>query len=110
MARRGTGPRLRWRKGQWSIFWTEGGRTRERRTGQTCRGEAEGIFADWLAEQRERPQGLRRPSQYLIADCLAEYAEEHGPETSNPERIAYAIDRLLDWWGSNVIEDVTKAA
>src|SRR5690606_41875167 len=32
MSRRGSGPRLRWRRGQYSIMWTDGGRTRERRT------------------------------------------------------------------------------
>ncbi len=61
-------------------MWTEGGGTRERRTGQTDRGEAEKTFADWLVSRRERPTGKRRPDDTLVTDLLAAYAEEHGPD------------------------------
>lgn len=109
MSRQGHGPRLRQRRGAWVIRWTEGGQTRERRTSAGSREEAEAIFADWLASSRQKPKGLRRASEYLIADCLSEYAEEHGPQTASPDRIAYAIEKLLDWWSDNPVEAVSKA-
>ncbi len=109
MSRQGTGPRLRYRRKAWIIRWTENGRSRERCTGATNREEAEKIFTDWLSERRERPQGLRRASEYLIADCLAEYLEEHGPEVSSKMTLGICVNNLLDWWGTNAVADITKA-
>ncbi len=109
MSRRGSGPRLRYRRKTWIIRWTENGQSRERCTGATCRAEAEEIFTNWLSERRERPQGLRRASEYLIADCLAEYVEEHGPEVVGKQTLAIKVEHLLDWWGNNPVSSVTKA-
>lgn len=110
MARRGEGPRLRYRRNAWVIRWTEGGQTRERRTGARSREEAEALFAEWLAEQRRKPRGRRLSAEYLIADCLSEYLEEHGPETQDPARIAFAMERLLDWWDDATVDAINKAS
>lgn len=110
MARRGSGPRLRWRRGQWSIMWTEGGGTRERRTGTADRAAAEEAFADWLAARRERPKGPRRPDAYLVADLLSDYLVEHAPHTASPETIAQRVDRLLDWWGEATVAEISKSS
>lgn len=109
MPRLGRGPRLDFRRGCWVIRWTEGGRTRERRTGTTDRGEAERSLEDFLASRRERPTGQRRETAYLISDILAEYAEEHGPEIAGAVTLGYNMDRLLDWWEGKKVADVIKA-
>jgi len=110
MPRRGHGPRLRWRREQWVIRWTDAGRTRERRTGAADRAAAEAALADFLTEQRQRPSGPRRPDHYLVPDLLSEYAEEHGSEVASPDTLARNVERLLDWWSSATIADVTKAS
>lgn len=109
MPRLGRGPRLDWRRGCWVIRWTECGRTRERRTGTTDRGEAEGLLAEFIAESRCRPTGKRSEDAYLISDLLADYAEEHGPELGSPETLSYNMGRLLDWWGGKTVAAILKA-
>lgn len=109
MPRLGRGPRLDFRRGCWVIRWTENGCSRERRTGTADRGEAEGVFADWLAARRERPSGQRREAAYLIADLLAEYQEEHGPEIAGAATLGYNVERLLDWWGEKTVSEITKS-
>jgi integrase len=37
---------------------------------------------------------------------LRVYAEKHGPETGHPDRIAFAADRLLDWWGDRCVDAI----
>lgn len=44
------------------------------------REAAETALAEFLAEQRQRPSGPRRPDRYLVPDLLSEYVEEHGSE------------------------------
>lgn len=44
-----------------------------------------------------------------VAEILALYAESHGPETTAPERIGYAIAALLPWWGEASLSEVTNA-
>lgn len=46
------------------------------------------------------------PQHYPIATALNLYAIEHGINTSNPERIASAIERLAPYWGSRVVDDI----
>lgn len=108
MARRGEGPRLRYRRGAWVIRWTEGGQTRERRTGATSRENAEAVFAEWLIGQRQRPQGPRRATEYLIADCLTDYTDERGPKLGDERRLLECVDRLLDWWDDRPISEINK--
>jgi hypothetical protein len=110
MARRNTGPKLRWlaKRGCWYITWTEGGRSRECSTGVTDREQAEIAFAEWLHQRTRSTGGPRDPSEVLITDVLADYAEEHGPTTSAPWRIAYAIAALTTFWQGCAVADVTK--
>lgn len=110
MPRRNAGPRLRWRRGQWSIMWTEGGVTRERRTGQKERGPAEEAFTAWLVERRQRPVGVRPSAQYSVADILTEYAEEHAVNLAGAQTVGYNIDRLLEWWGVATVAEINRAS
>ena len=92
MPRRNSGPRLRWldKRKTWYIFWTEGGRSRERSTCSADRGLADIAFAGFLAERQKRA-GPREPNETLITDLLADYAEDRAPEVVAPDRIAFAI-------------------
>ncbi len=110
MARRGAGPRLRWRRGQWSIMWTENGCTRERRTGQADREAAEGTFTDWLTARRERPLGQRRNEHYLIPYLLSDYQLEHGVHIAGTATMTYNVEALLPWWGEATVAEITKEA
>lgn len=44
-----------------------------------------------------------------IADALAIYAEEHAPTVAAPERLAYAMQALLPFWGALPVSAVKKA-
>lgn len=114
MPRESRGPQLKlynkpgWHRSVWYIVWTERGRSREHSTGESERGPAEAYFAHWLLSRGEdRPRGPRDPHQRLIADVLAAYARERGAETASPERIGFAIDRLLDYWGELRVDAIT---
>ena len=42
----------------------------------------------------------------MIADVLTDYAREKGAHTAAPERIGFAIDRLVEWWGDASVDAV----
>jgi hypothetical protein len=95
-----------WRQAVWYIRWNENGRSHERTTGTSDRREAEKIFACWLIGRTDAQPDPRYPAEAGIADILALYAERRAPKLAAPERIAYAIDRLCDWWRDRRIDAV----
>lgn len=42
-----------------------------------------------------------------ISQALSLYASEHGPTTADPERIGYAVDALLPFWGKLMASTIT---
>jgi integrase len=110
MARRNTGPKLRFldKRGCWYITWTEGGRSRERSTATADREQAEIALAGFLHERTRATGGPRDPSETLITDVLDDYAREHGPTTKAPWRIACAIEALGRFWEGRAVGDVTR--
>ena len=108
MPRRNNGPRLRWldKRGTYYICWTENGRSRERSTGTRDRAAAEIELAEFL-HRRQLNNGPRDPSQILVTDALADYAEERGAKVVAADRIAYAIGPLADFWEGRTISDVS---
>lgn len=50
--------------------------------------------------------GSRRADQITITEVLDIYGREHAVTTAAPERIGYAIDSLLAFWGALTIADV----
>ena len=110
MARRGTGPRLAWRRGAYVIRWTEDGVSRERATGARRREDAESIFATWIAE-RGRPE-RDRAGDPLISDLLGDYALEHGPSLAKSSRFGTGvmIERLLEFWAGRTVAAINKAS
>lgn len=109
MPRPSKGARLYWRKdtGQWAIVDGKD----QRRTGTADRREAEARLAEYIAERDRgsRAGGPADPSDLLIADALQVYLEEHAPHAAAPERIAYAVTPLIDFWGALPVSAVTKA-
>jgi integrase len=111
MPRRNSGPRLRFlkKRGCFYICWTEDGRSRERSTGTSDREQAEIAFAEFL-RIRTLAGGPRDPAEILVTDVLADYAQEHGPRTSAPWRLAYAVAGLAGFWEGRTVAEVTKDA
>lgn len=112
MPRPNTGPRLESVAGRPALYivWYEGGRKRRRSTGTPDRRAAEGQLAAFLRERElaARPAGPADPAAYPIAAALDLYGTLHAPNTADPARIAYAIAPLLDYWGDQVVDAITK--
>jgi integrase len=109
MPRRNSGPRLRFfeRRGCYYIFWTEGGRSRERSTGTTDREEAEKALAVFIFA-RTRRAGPRGPAETLVTTVLGDYAEVHA-DTLGFDRIAYAVRALVPFWQERTVAGVNEA-
>lgn len=112
MPRPNRGPYLKFiaERDRYYIQWSECGCVKKRSTGTSDRKEAQIILADFIRERqiRQQPDGPADPSQYLISDALALYAELHAPTRKAPERIVYAIEPLLDFWEGNTVADISK--
>lgn len=113
MPRPNTGPRLKWieKRKSFYIVWYEAGRERVKATGTTDGGEAEAVLEEFIRDRRsrQRPSGPRDPREFPIADALDLYGRIHAPETKDPARIGCAISALLQFWGDNMVGDITKA-
>lgn len=112
MPRPNTGPRLKRVDGRpyFYIVWFEGGRERRRSTGTADGRTAEAQLAAFLRERElsVRPAGPARPSDYLIAAALDLYGTLHAPSAADPQRIAYAMVPLLQFWGEQTVDAITK--
>ncbi|OAO05377.1 hypothetical protein A8B76_02740 [Roseovarius indicus] len=104
MPRKSKGPRLDWwnAKGVWRIRDTG---CADRSTGTADRREAERALAAYIAS-KDTVTGSRRADQITITEVLDIYGREHAAATAAPERIGYAIDALLAFWGSLTVADV----
>lgn len=111
MPRPNRGAYLDWREDRqvWQIVWYERGRRRSVSTGTGDRSRAERALADHISERLRPTSGPRDPSQRLIADALADYAAEHGPEMRQARGLAYAVERLALWWGERKVADIREA-
>lgn len=112
MPRPNLGPRLEQVAGRPSLYivWYEGGRKRRHSTGTTDRREAEAQLGAFLRERQlaERPAGPTDPGRYPIVAALDLYATLHAPNTAAPARIGYAIVPLIDYWGDQTVDAITK--
>jgi len=108
VSRRNNGAKLHWRedRGVFYIVWTENGRSRRCATGTADREQAEIALAEWL-QTRGRKQGPSDPTRVLISEVLNLYLQERGPKVAAPERMAYAVLALTDFFEQNTVADVT---
>ncbi len=95
----------------WYIRYRKNGNKTEVTTGCTSHAEAERFFQEeWLPEYsraKRKQNGQCDQGEFLVIDALLDYAEEHAPNTSSPERIAYAIDALTPFWLDYTLDDIT---
>lgn len=112
MPRQNTGPRIEAVDGRPSLYivWYDGGRQRRQSTGTGNRSEAEAQLLEFLRQRQiaQRPAGPADPTGYPIAAALDLYGTLHAPNTADPARIAYAISPLLDFWGDQTVDAITK--
>src|SRR5215471_18986952 len=110
------GPKLvlitRWKEPTYAIRWTEEGKTRQLVTGTGDFRHAQEIFGRWLVAQGRNPEephapGRRHPAETGIGEALGFYGAQRAPELTDPKRVAYAIDRLVEWWGDRAVDDIT---
>jgi integrase len=77
----------------------------DRSTGTRDRREAQNALAAYIAGKGV-VTGPSHPDRFQVADALAIYGREHAVTRAAPERIGYAIDALVAFWGSLSIADV----
>jgi integrase len=70
----------------------------DRSTGCTSRADAEKALGAYIAT-KGRTSAANEPQSVTCAEALAVYAEEYAHTVAAPERIAYAIEALLPFWG-----------
>ena len=110
MPKRSEGPKIKWfeERGAFYVTWTEGRRSRKCSTGATSREEAEIFLAEWLQQRvNGKPVRASDPAKVLITDCLAAYAEEHGPNVMGQETMARALSHLIDFWHGKSVDDIS---
>ncbi len=116
----GAKPRRGFSRYVWYIMDRVAGKEVERSTGIEFRSNslsgrdaAEKALGDYIARKNltQKPAGPADPEAMRIADVLTIYAEEHAAKhVKDPERIGYAIDRLLEFWGNKTVDDITKGS
>lgn len=104
MPRRAKGPRLYYRRDKSVWIIRDTGRS-DVSTGTGNRSDAEKALAAYLAS-RDTVTGTRRAEDTPVVDVLDIYGREHAATTAAPERIGYAIEALLRFWGALSIADV----
>lgn len=111
MPRPNIGPKLKWleKRRSFYIVWYEAGRERLKSLGTADSGQAQAAFAAFVSErQRDQRAGPRDPGEVLISEVLDLYGSDHAPTAADPQRIGYAIDALLPFWGELAVSSITK--
>lgn len=60
------------------------------------------MLADYIIRKHKPASGAP-----LIANVLAVYGQERGPERQRPAEVAYCISNLLKWWGEKHVTDIS---
>ncbi len=113
MPRKRLPPRLyiRRRRGREAVYCIRDG---EREVSTGClegdREGAEKALALFIATKYEAPSSTRDPERITVGECLNIYAREHAPSTAAPERIAWAIEALAEFWADKPVSGVTAFA
>lgn len=110
MPRPNRGPRLHWiaERGAFYILWYERGAKRVRSTGTADRKRAEKALASFIGASH-RLSGPNEPHEVGVAEALEIYLERHVPTTTDPARIAYAVEALLPFWQGRMLSDITPS-
>lgn len=104
MPRKPAGARLYWRKDK-QTYIIRDTRRPEKSTGTCNRTDAEKILAGYIAS-KDTVAGSRRADQISVSEVLDIYGREHAVTVAAPERIGFAIDALVAFWGALSVADV----
>lgn len=104
MPRKAAGARLYQRPDDGFFVIRDTGQS-DKRTGTRDRREAEKALAAYIAG-KGLVTSCRHPAQMTVAEALDIYGREHAPTVAAPERIGYAIEALLPFWGALTVGDV----
>lgn len=96
---------LRRRKGRDPTYVIKDTGERERSTGTGDLRVAQAALATYIRE-RNRRTTVAEPEEVTVAEVLSIYGELHAPHAVNPERIGYAIDALLPFWGKKTVSTI----
>ncbi|MFD0981620.1 tyrosine-type recombinase/integrase [Tropicimonas aquimaris] len=107
MPQHAKGPRLYRRKDTGIYIIRDTGRGDQSTGTRDCR-EAETALARYLAE-RDRPRGPATPDQMTVSEVLVIYGTERAPKVKDPQRIAYAIQALVPFWGELPVSAIRDA-
>jgi integrase len=104
MPRKAAGARLYWRadKQVWLIRDTG---CPDKSTGTENRRDAEKKLATYIAT-KDTVTHTRRADEITLIEVLDIYGREHAVTTAAPERIGYAIQALLAFWGTLTVAHV----
>lgn len=104
MPRKAAGARLYQRpdNGLWVIRDTG---SPDRSTGTRDRRDAEKALSAYIAA-KGTVTSTRHPDRFPVSEALAIYGREHAVTRAAPERIGYAIEALLPFWGGLTVADV----
>jgi integrase len=70
---------------------------------------AEKALAEYIGGKFRPVSREGDPARISVQEALAAYLSERAPNVSDPERIAYAVDRLSEWWASRTLAQVRGA-
>ncbi|NOX39618.1 MAG: site-specific integrase [Alphaproteobacteria bacterium] len=93
-----------WRKDKQIWIIRDSGRP-DKSTGVGDRANAEKILGAYIAT-KDTATGSRHAHAVAINEVLDIYGREHAIKVAAPERIGYAIDSLLAFWGALSVADV----
>lgn len=107
MPRPSKGARL-WPDKRASIWYVrDGTRKRSTQCGLDDREGAEKFLAQYVAAKYEPPTD-HRAKRLLIADVLTYYLREIAVDHRS-RTAAYAVERLIEWWGDKTLADVRRS-
>ncbi len=112
MPRTPTPPRLeRDRKnkknGNYYVYWTEAGRSREHSTRTRDREQAEIYFAEWKL-RRLRPDRAIEPHEFFVANAVANYLSKRMNHVADPERLANAARPVIEFFDGYTVGDLNE--
>jgi integrase len=109
MPKKSRGAHLNWRADRetWEIIVYERGRRKRISTGTSSRPEAEKQLAEFLLDRRP-VNAPRDPSQRIIGNVLADYAQERGQFLKSQKTLINCMTELTAFWGDRACADVRE--
>lgn len=96
------------RKSVWIIL--DGGGQHSTGCGPDEGGKAEAALRAYIGAKHDpAAKGCRRTNATPVSDVLSVYLDEVVPGLARPVQAASSIDRLIDWWGTKMLSDVTPS-